>query len=80
MLILYMGLKSVNYTLKGQQVKTDTELPNKGACKHVKLSFRWFRFGCCGRCFSCDDCHIMESVAVHEKIKGITMLCGYCSR
>jgi hypothetical protein len=80
MLISYMGLNSYNPTIKSPQVKIDSELPGKGSCKHMKLSFRWFRFGCCGRCFSCDDCHIMESCVVHEKIKGITMICGFCSR
>jgi hypothetical protein len=59
MLITYMGLKSYNPTVKAPQVKADSELPNKGTCKHMKLSFRWFRYGCCGRCFSCDDCHII---------------------
>lgn len=80
MIITYMGLKSFNPTIKTPQVKVESELPGKGSCKHMKLSFRWFRYGCCGRCFSCDDCHIMESCVVHEKIKGITMLCGFCSR
>ena len=75
-----MGLKCFNPTLKIPQVRIDSELPNKGACKHMKLTFRWYRYGCCGRCFSCDDCHIMNSIAVHEKIKGITMICGYCSK
>jgi hypothetical protein len=80
MTIVYMGLKTYNPTLKINQIRTDRELPNKGSCKHMKLSYRWFRYGCCGRCFGCDDCHIIESVAVHEKIKGITMMCGFCSR
>ena len=78
--ISFMGLKCYNPTLKIPQVRNEHELPNKGACKHMKLTFRWYRYGCCGRCFSCDDCHIINSIAVHEKIKGITMLCGFCSR
>ena len=78
--ISFMGLKCYNPTLKTSQVRIDHELPNKGTCKHMKRTFRWYRYGCCGRCFSCDDCHIMGSIAVHEKIKGITMLCGYCSK
>ncbi len=77
--IFFGGLKIFNPNLKGVQIKPDTELPGKGTCKHVKLSFRWFRYGCCGRCFSCDDCHIVASTWLHEKVKGITMLCGYCS-
>ncbi|EOD18460.1 hypothetical protein EMIHUDRAFT_448067 [Emiliania huxleyi CCMP1516] len=34
-------------------------LPNKGACKHFKHSYRWLRFPCCGRahppCSSCGN-------------------------
>jgi len=78
--ISYMGLKFYNSTLKGAQVQTNEELPNRGNCKHMKLSFRWFRYGCCGRCFSCDDCHLGESVNLHEMMRGITMLCGFCSK
>lgn len=63
--ISYMGLKFYNPTLKIPQVRMDHELPGKGACKHMKLTFRWYRYGCCGRCFSCDDCHIMNSIVVH---------------
>ena len=80
MQVQYQGLKFYNPTLKTPQVRIDHELPGKGACKHMKLTFRWYRYGCCGRCFSCDDCHIMGSIVVHEKMKGITMLCGHCSK
>ena len=76
----FMGLRIYNHNLKTPQILIDQELPGKGACKHMELTFRWYRYACCGRCFSCDDCHIMESVVVHEKMKGITMLCGYCSK
>ena len=45
----------------------------------MKLSFRWIRYGCCGRLFSCDECHEKGSAHLHEKVPGITMLCGFCS-
>ena len=36
---------------------TGTPLANKGACKHFKKSYRYFRFPCCGRAFACPVCH-----------------------
>jgi hypothetical protein len=30
-------------------LKLGTPLPNKGACKHYKRSYRWMRFPCCGK-------------------------------
>lgn len=33
--------------------KLDTELPNRGTCKHSKFSYRFFRYPCCGRAFPC---------------------------
>ena len=78
MQIHYMGLKYFNPFLP-YNITEDTELPNKGSCKHFKLSFRWVRYGCCGRMFSCDECHIKNSIFPHEKVEGTTMVCGFCS-
>lgn len=63
----YMGIKFYNpYFKEGTLVQDGRELPNKGACKHIKHSYRWVRYGCCGRTFSCDDCHAAHSL--HEKV------------
>ncbi len=79
MYILFNGLKFFNPFVKEFQIQNDKELPLKGACKHYKLSFRWIRYGCCGRVFSCDECHALGSIRPHDKVNGITMICGYCA-
>ena len=38
-------------------LRIGTPLPNKGACKHFRKSYRFFRFPCCGRAFACPVCH-----------------------
>ena len=56
-------------------------LPNKGACKHYKHSYRWLRFPCCGRAFPCAACH--EQSDCPAKDLGVwanRMLCGKRSR
>ena len=35
-------------------------LPQKGACKHYKLSHRWLRFPCCARAYPCAVCHELD--------------------
>jgi len=62
----------------GIRFKLDTELPNKGACRHYKFSFRWLRFACCGRAFACDHCH-EENSEPHDYDKADVMICGMCS-
>ncbi|XP_038076727.1 uncharacterized protein LOC119744722 [Patiria miniata] len=54
-------------------------LPNNGACKHYKKSFRWFRFPCCGKCYPCDECHD-ESETDHEMKYATRMICGFCCK
>ncbi len=46
------------------EFKIGAALPNNGACKHYKSSFRYFRFPCCGKAFPCDDCH--DATEKHE--------------
>lgn len=53
-------------------------LPENGACKHYKRSFRWLRFPCCQRAFPCDGCHDEASDHPHEW--ALRMICGHCSR
>lgn len=77
--VSFIGLKHFNPFIKEFQAQDGKELINRGTCKHLKLSFRWLRYGCCGRSFSCDDCHEKGSAHEHEKISGVTMLCGFCS-
>lgn len=64
-------------------------LPEYGACKHYKKSFRWFRlvprqfakdcrFPCCGKLYPCDECHA-DKEKDHEIEMAKRMVCGYCS-
>ena len=41
-------------------------LPENGACKHYRKSFKWFRFACCGRAFACDTCHDLKTEDGHD--------------
>lgn len=58
-------------------VRLNEALPNKGTCKHMSKSFRWFRFPCCGRAFPCPTCHDDAMDHPHEWAK--RMICGRCS-
>ncbi|KAM3559269.1 hypothetical protein ARSEF4850_004200 [Beauveria asiatica] len=53
-------------------------LPNRGACTHYRKSYRWFRFSCCNKVFSCDRCH--EEAQDHPNEWANRMICGWCSR
>jgi uncharacterized CHY-type Zn-finger protein len=53
-------------------------LPDRGACRHYKHSWRWLRFPCCGEAFPCDVCHDEASDHPHEWAK--RQICGSCSR
>lgn len=53
-------------------------LPDRGACKHYKKSYRWFRFSCCQKVYHCDKCHDEEESHLYEWAN--RMICGYCSR
>lgn len=53
-------------------------LPNRGACMHYRKSYRWFRFSCCNKVFSCDRCH--EEAEDHPNEWANRMICGWCSR
>lgn len=55
-----------------------TPLPDRGACAHYRRSYRWFRFGCCGRVHPCDRCH--DAAEGHENEWAPRMICGWCSR
>lgn len=55
-----------------------TPLPDRGACAHYRKSYRWFRFGCCGRVHPCDKCH--DAAEGHENEWAPRMVCGWCSR
>ncbi|KAJ3058580.1 hypothetical protein HDU98_005341, partial [Podochytrium sp. JEL0797] len=51
-------------------------LPRNGACTHYRKSYRWFRFPCCGRAFSCDLCHEESKSDGHEMQWANRMICG----
>lgn len=59
-------------------ISAGTPLPNNGACAHYRHSYRWFRFGCCGRVYPCDRCHDQAEAHVNEHAD--RMICGWCSR
>lgn len=76
-----MFLKIANLTFiqqKRDTIRTGQALPDKGACKHYKKSYRWFRFPCCRSLYPCDICHDEESGHVHQAAN--KMVCGLCSR
>lgn len=53
-------------------------LPDKGACKHYRKSYRWFRFSCCNKVYACDKCHDEGESHLNEWAN--RMICGSCSR
>lgn len=53
-------------------------LPNRGSCMHYRKSYRWFRFSCCNKVYSCDRCH--EEAEDHPNEWANRMICGWCSR
>lgn len=53
-------------------------LPERGACKHYRKSYRWFRFSCCSKVHPCDKCH--DEAENHLNEWANRMICGYCSR
>ncbi|ROW06299.1 hypothetical protein VPNG_08087 [Cytospora leucostoma] len=53
-------------------------LPDRGACKHYRKSYRWFRFSCCQKVYACDKCHDEGEGHLNEWAN--RMICGYCSR
>lgn len=53
-------------------------LPDRGACKHYRKSYRWFRFSCCSKVYACDKCHDEGESHLNEWAN--RMICGYCSR
>ncbi|KAI1623658.1 hypothetical protein EDD37DRAFT_565295 [Exophiala viscosa] len=59
-------------------ISAGTPLPNKGTCQHYRHSYRWFRFGCCGRVYPCDRCH--DAAESHINEHADRMVCGWCSR
>ncbi|BFZ52989.1 hypothetical protein PYCC9005_000011 [Savitreella phatthalungensis] len=62
-----------------RSVVRGTPLPDEGRCKHFRKSYRWLRFGCCGRVFACDRCH--DALADHiVSDQARSQICGRCSR
>lgn len=55
-------------------------LPENGACKHYRKSYKWFRFSCCGRAFACDACHDSKTDDGHEALWAKRMICGFCCK
>ncbi len=56
-------------------------LPDRGACKHFRKSFRWFRFPCCGKAYPCEECHNEDpSNGGHKAEWASRQICGCCSR
>ncbi|KAL8736681.1 MAG: hypothetical protein Q9166_000047 [cf. Caloplaca sp. 2 TL-2023] len=54
------------------------ELPRRGRCRHYAKSYRWFRFSCCAKVYTCDKCHDEEEAHPNEHAN--RMICGFCSR
>ncbi|XP_046366802.2 uncharacterized protein LOC124142396 [Haliotis rufescens] len=65
--------------LKDPAIKEGKPLPDNGACKHYKKSYRWFRFPCCGMVYPCDVCHDEQSDG-HEMVFANRVICGFCCK
>ncbi|KAI0169015.1 hypothetical protein GGR52DRAFT_502335 [Hypoxylon sp. FL1284] len=59
-------------------VRAGEPLPGRGTCAHYRRSYRWFRFGCCGRVHACDRCH--DAAEDHPQERAARMVCGWCAR
>lgn len=70
--LVYKGIKTKT------ERKGNVSLSGDGTCEHYKKSFRWLRFPCCNRLFSCDICHDKESD--HRGILANKMVCGLCKK
>jgi hypothetical protein len=63
-----------------QLIQLGRPLPQMGACRHFKKSYKWYRFACCGRAFPCPECHIeSECPAAALGAHATRMICGKCS-
>eukprot|EP00929_Paragymnodinium_shiwhaense_P030844 TRINITY_DN17404_c0_g1_i1.p1 TRINITY_DN17404_c0_g1~~TRINITY_DN17404_c0_g1_i1.p1 ORF type:complete len:700 (-),score=182.30 TRINITY_DN17404_c0_g1_i1:121-2220(-) len=63
-----------------QLIKLGSPLPQMGACKHFKKSYKWYRFACCGRAFPCPECHVESGCpAAALGAHASRMICGKCS-
>ena len=61
-------------------IQVGTALPQHGACRHFKNSFRWLRFSCCGRALPCPICHEETGCpAAGQPGVAARQLCGKCS-
>lgn len=63
---------------KDPAIQEGKPLPENGACKHYKKSFRWLRFPCCGKAYPCDICH--DDKEDHPMVFANRMICGYCCK
>ncbi|CAD5114698.1 DgyrCDS3742 [Dimorphilus gyrociliatus] len=63
---------------KDPLIREGYPLPDNGACKHYKKSFRWFRFPCCGKAYPCDTCH--DEKEDHMMTLANRMICGFCCK
>ncbi|XP_045156477.2 uncharacterized protein LOC123522982 [Mercenaria mercenaria] len=73
-----VGVKKNQRVLKDPAIQEGNPLPNNGACKHYKKSFRWLRFPCCGKTYPCDICH--DDKEDHEMKFANRMICGFCCK
>jgi len=65
---------------KQQMIQLGRQLPQMGACSHFKKSYKWYRFGCCGRAFPCPECHAESGCPAAALGSHATrMICGKCS-
>merc|ERR1712226_1781367 len=65
--------------VKHPGIKEGKPLPDQGACKHYKKSYRWLRFPCCGKAYACDLCHD-DKESDHDMVRANRMICGFCCR
>ncbi|GAO46918.1 hypothetical protein G7K_1136-t1 [Saitoella complicata NRRL Y-17804] len=73
-----LALKARKEKKQNLGITVGTALPDKGACKHYRKSYRWFRFPCCKKVFACDTCH--DELSGHPHVFATRQICGFCSR
>jgi uncharacterized CHY-type Zn-finger protein len=68
-----------------RKFKEGVALPQNGACKHYKKSFRWMMFNCCDEWYACKQCHDSRATCHgsgedKEVQPSSEMMCGFCSK
>ena len=65
-------------TKRDPRIVPGKPLPENGACKHYRKSYRWLRFPCCNKAFACPVCHELGSSCAEPRW-ATRQICGFCA-